>query len=682
MSTPPEPFVPLPHSPAQARAREVVARMSLDEKIALVGGDRGFFIRPMAHLGTPQVYMSDATQGIHIRESFNGTDLEKYQPARSTAFPCPLALAATWDPALAGAYAAAVGTECRASSIGILLGPGMNIYRHAQCGRNFEYLGEDPFLAARVVEAYVAGMQSTGTMATLKHFLANNTDWFRRRSNSIVDERAQHEIYMPAFEAGVAAGARAVMTSYNLLNGQWCGESAYVINDLLRSQLGFEWLVMSDWWAVYNGEPLGRSGQDLEMPHAVALTNPHALIAEGKLAIADLDRMCASILAACFSMRLEVPYDPSSIAVDFAAHEQVALQTAREGIVLLKNQDGILPIGKDAGTILLTGPYVEQIAMGGGSAKVKGFNNRTMLDTVTAQFGPRVDFVAEPTDAQLRSAGVVLCNVGTTDSEGWDRPFALPAEQEGLVRRCVALNPCTVVIVTSGSGVRMTDWSEGAAAILYAWYGGQIGNLALAEILAGDSNPSGKLPISIEKEFADSPGCGYLPAGEELYVGFRDEEEKARAVWDLPYKEGVFVGYRWYEQRKIEPLFPFGHGLSFTQFAYTDLAVTPATVAAGGSVTVTFTVTNTGTCAGAEVAQLYVQDVEASLPRPIKELKGFARITLEPGASERVSLVLTPRAFAFWNPTTHAWTAEPGAFVLHVGSSSQDIRLTGRITLG
>jgi beta-glucosidase len=307
--------------------------------------------------------------------------------------------------------------------------------------------------------------------------------------------------------------------------------------------------------------------------------------------------MCRSILAACFSMKLDEQRNTPAPPVDFAAHVQVALETAREGIVLLQN-DGILPIGPGVRNVLVTGPYVETLAMGLGAAKVIGFDTVTMLDALKAEFGDRVTFVARPTAEELRAADVVLCNVGTCDSEGYDRPFALPDDQEQAVRACVDNNPNTVVIVTSGSGVRMTDWAPRARAVLYAWYGGQIGNVALAEILVGKTNPSGKLPITIEREFSDSPGDGYLPPGESLYVGFRDEEEKTRAVWDLRYEEGVFVGYRWYDEKGRAPLYPFGHGLSYTRFEYAGLEVTPEVVAGGAPVTVSFTVTNTGAVAG------------------------------------------------------------------------------------
>ncbi len=674
-------FEPLSYEEAYEKARSVLVSMTLDEKIAYVGGERMFFIRPVERLGLDDVQMADATLGVRLIDELLGVDLSMHGPEKSTAFPCAILLAATWNPDLAYKYAEAIGEECRAGGIGILLGPGMNIYRHSQCGRNFEYFGEDPFLAGRMVSGYVKGVQSTGVVATLKHFVANNTDYYRRKSNSIVDERALHEIYMPAFKAGIDAGARAVMTSYNQLNGEWCGQSKYVISNLLREQLGFKWLVMTDWWSVADGEKLAASGQDIEMPYAIALKDAHLLIEDGKVRVEDIDRMVLSILCTYFAMKLHGRKKEPVYYEKYPEHETVALQTAREGIVLLKNEDNILPLEKEVKSILLTGEYVEKMAVGGGAAEVKGYNNVTMLDALKKEFGDRITYVADPTPAQIQSADVVLCNVGTFDSEGWDRPFALPDNQEQRALACVANNPNTIVIVTSGSGIRMTGWDDKAKAIIYAWYGGQNGNTALAEITAGKTNPSGKLPITIEKEFSDSPGFGYIPEGESLYDGWNDEEEKKRDVYDIHYKEGIFVGYRWYESKRIQPLYPFGHGLSYTTFEYNDLAVSVHHNSDTEFVSVRCAVTNTGARAGSEIVQVYVQDVESSVPRPVKELKGFRKVYLEPGESKPVVIPLDKRAFSFWDPEKKDWVLEEGMFIVYAGSSVMDVRLQQKIRL-
>jgi beta-glucosidase len=674
-------FQPRSEHEATRMAHDLLTRMTNGEKLAYVGGDRSFFIRAIPRLGLREVYMTDATQGVHIRGSFRDVDLSKYQLDRSTAFPCPLLLAATWSRTLAFDYAQAVGEECRAGGIGILLGPGMNSYRHSQCGRNFEYFGEDPYLRSRLIESYVRGVQSTGTIATLKHFVANNTEFFRRRSNSIIDERTLHEIYLPPFKAGIDAGACAVMTSYNQLNGEWTGESRKVINDILRTDLGFRGLVMTDWWSVYDGETLAASGQDLEMPYAIALAQGNNLLARGAISMHDIERMALSILRTYFLMRMDERERSPEYLARFDAHEKTALQTAREGIVLLKNDAGILPISASAHSILLTGQYAEKSAAGGGSAEVKGYNQITMLDALKRTFGNRIRFVNDPDDAEIRDADLVLCNVGTSDSEGWDRPFALPVDQERLVKRCVNSNRNTVVIVTSGSGIRMTDWSGGAKAIVYAWYSGQNGNMALAEILAGRTNPSGKLPITIEREFTDSPGAGYLPQGEELYTDWNADAEKKHPVYNITYTEGIFTGYRWYDRNRLQPLFPFGHGLSYTTFEYHDLKISTSPRSDLPVVTVSFAVENSGKQEGAEVAQVYVKDVEGSVPRPLKELKGFEKVSLKPGETKKVSIELHSADFSFWSTTKHAWEAKPGLFRILVGASSADIRLTGEIKI-
>jgi beta-glucosidase len=676
-----ERFEPLSYEKADAKADSVLALMTLEEKCALIEGDRSFFIKPIPRLNFPEVYMTDATQGVHIREEFAGTDLSKYRLEKSTAFPCPILLSATWNPNLSYRYAEAIGEECRAGGIGILLGPGMNSYRMSQCGRNFEYFGEDPFLRMKMIGEYVQGLQSTGTIATLKHFVANNTDFYRRKSNSIIDKRTLHEIYLPPFVAGIEAGAQAVMTSYNLLNGEWCGQSEYVINGILRTQLGFQGLVITDWWSVYDGEKVVKSGQDLEMPFAVALKNVRKLLSKGIIRIEDINRMVKSILRTCFIMRFDdrkkVPFD-SSMLED---HESVAMQTAREGIVLLKNENNILPLKDNKKKILVTGDYVEKNIMGGGSAEVKGYNTRILINELKKEFGVRILYDKNPSPEEIQSADVILCTIGTEDSEAWDRPFELPKNQEDKVNKCVKNNANTIVIVFSGSGVKMTNWNDKVKAILYAWYGGQVGNAALVEIIAGKTNPSGKLPITIEKDFKNSPGYGYLPKGEKLYQGWHEEQEKDYPIYDVNYSEGVFTGYRWYEKKNIEPLYPFGFGLSYTSFEYSDLTVKTKMFQIEGVIIVRLTVKNVGNRRGHETIQLYIQDVKCTVPRPLKELKGFTKIELEPGQSKDVVMELTKKDFSFWNPEIRDWFFENGAFIIQVGSSSKEIHIQQRIEL-
>lgn len=675
----PSTFEPRSEEQAGAMTDSILQKMTRDEKIDLISGDKGFFLRGVPRLGLQEVYMSDATEGVHIRENFRQVDISKYQLDRSTAFPCPLCLAATWDPALAYRYAESIGEECRAGGIGILLGPGMNEYRQSQCGRNFEYFGEDPLLRSRMIEEYVRGVQSTGTVATMKHFVANNTEFYRRRSNSIVDDRALHEIYLPPFEAGVNAGAKAVMTSYNQLNGEWCGQDSALITGILRHELGFQWLVMTDWESVYDGVKVVTSGQDLEMPGAEALKDVRQLVDEGKVQMAEIERMDRAILRTYFVMRLDERKRDASFEQRFPQHAEVALQTAREGIVLLKNAGGILPLPSTLKNILITGTFVDTLAAGGGSAAVKGYDIHLMLDELKKEFGDALHFVKDPTPAEIAAADAVLCNVGTRDSEGWDRPFALPDDQEQRVLACVGNNPRTIVIVTSGSGVRMTGWSAKAAAILYAWYVGQNGNTALAEIVAGKTNPSGRLPMTIEKEFTDSPARDYIPSGERLYTGWPNERERAHRVFDVPYKEGIYVGYRWFDKEQIEPLFPFGFGLSYTRFDYSDLTLSKPRISEHDSLMVSFVLTNIGSRDGAEVAQVYVGEPSSPIPRPLKELKGFERVLLKAGQSENVSIPLSRRSFAHWDTGLQSWVVDKGTYTILVGASSADVRLKGNV---
>jgi beta-glucosidase len=407
------------------------------------------------------------------------------------------------------------------------------------------------------------------------------------------------------------------------------------------------------------------------------------LLKAGKVSEAQIDRMANDIVRTCIAMGLyDRPVADESLLQKYPEHEKVALKTAREAIVLLKNRDGLLPLKNGAAKkILLTGLFVENLPRGGGSAEVEGYNNITMVQALETAFGKRLEYVKTPTDAQISSADVVLLSTGTFDSEGWDRPFALPERDESLVKRVVTLNPRTVVIVNSGGGIKMTDWNEQAAAILFAWYPGQAGNRALAEILSGDVNPSGKLPITIEKRFEDSPGAGYLPDGEKLYTGWEQDNDMGHPIYSIDYKEGVFVGYRWYEAKKIQPLYAFGHGLSYSKFEYSALKISPTGIRADGRVTVEFTIANTGSVEGAEVAQLYVHSVGATVPRPEKELKGFSKITLKPGESRVVKIRVTGRDLGFWDIQKHNWKTEPGEFHILVGGASDRIALQGSFSV-
>ena len=440
----------------QADAR--IAQLTLEEKISFMRGYSSFFFYGVPEKGMPYIYLSDATQGVHMRDNLSDPTMVR-QLERSTAFPCPISLAATFNPSLAYRYAEAVGEECRAGGIEVLLGPGMNIYRNSQNGRNFEYMGEDPLLASAMVAEYVKGMQSTGTVACLKHFICNDTEFYRRRSNSIVDERALHELYLPPFKAGIDAGVGYVMTSYNRLNGEWAGQNADLIRRILRGELGFRGCVMSDWSSVNDTEKVVKSGQNVEMPGRKEFFGEvRALLKEGRITEKDIEKMIRPNIATSIAFGLydREKYVPALLE-KFPAHKQTGYDVAAEGIVLLRN-NGILPLAEGR-KILLTGRFTEQIPRTGGStsssAEVLGYDNVTLTAALREVYGDAVRVVEKPSREELAAADVVLLSTGTIDVESFERPFALPKEEEAFIRMCVEANSNTVVLVNSGSGIRM-----------------------------------------------------------------------------------------------------------------------------------------------------------------------------------------------------------------------------------
>ncbi len=666
------------YTEANERAKAILEKMTLVEKIAMTGGEDMFYIKGVERLGIPRVLMSDATQGVRIREGIHTLE-------RSTAFPCPLLLASTWNPGLAYHYARCIGEECQDGGISILLGPGINLYRVSQCGRNFEYFGEDPHLASRMVTKYVEGVQRTGTIATLKHFVANNTDFRRMRSNSIVDERTLHEIYIPAFKAGIDAGAMAVMTSYNKVNGEYAGQSKELIDGLLRKQLGFKWLVMSDWWSLFDPVKAIKSGLNIDMPgheeESVEFSKQYresfiqdkaaSLLEQGDISEDDINRMVKGILHTCIAMGI---YDqdeesPKKLGT-FDEHEQVALQTAREGIVLLRNKGPVLPIGP-AQHVLVTGQFVHSMHKDFGSAAVEGYNNMTMWDALQETFGDRVTYKECPSDQEIREADVVIVSIGTKDKEGEDHDFNLTNEMNGKIIGYAGMNKNIVVVVNAGSGINMSAWNDHVAAIVYAWYPGQIGNVALAEMVAGKVNPSGKLPITIEKRIKDSPAYSYIPGNiPHGHFGKGDDFNIALPEYDVVYNEGVFAGYRWYDHNQIQPLYPFGFGLSYTTFQIDDLILSSDKIEENEQINVQCTVRNTGSREGAEVVQLYIHPLAPGVPRPPRELKGFTKVCLRPGEEKNVSIPLKHEDFAYYDSPKQEWIVEEGEYEIWIGNEN------------
>ncbi|HVY37765.1 MAG TPA: glycoside hydrolase family 3 C-terminal domain-containing protein [Polyangia bacterium] len=801
------------------RADAILARMTLDEKIDYIGGADVFFVRAVPRLGLPAFRLADGPFGIN-----------KLGP--STTYAAGIALAAAWDPALARAVGASIARDARARGVQILLAPGVNIARAPTCGRNFEYFGEDPFLAARTAVAYIDGVQSQGVSATVKHFLGNNSEVDRHHTSSDIDPRALREIYLPAFEAAVKeAHVGAIMTSYNLVNGLHMTENAGLVNGLLKNEWGFDGIVMSDWDATYDGVAAANAGLDLEMP-AGSFMNRAALlpaVKAGKVSVATIDDKVRRILRTAIRFGwLDRPATDLGAPLYNEDGRAVALDAARAGLVLLKNQGGLLPldkaklqtlavIGPDAypavpvgggsaqarplaavsfaqgladhlrgsATVLahhgvptlaeifdatdwvtpapgtassqpgLKGEYFDDPALGGTPALVRVdphvsfawdkpnfwptgqrkqssarwtgayvaptsgaylfvaftygldqyrlyVDGKLVLDRARSpqpiatarlplvagkpvairfeyQHGDhharvglgvrRADALVDPAAREIaRRADAVVVTAGfdpMTESEGYDRTFQLPLGQDELIAAVRAANPRVIVAVTSGGAVDMTGFVDRVPAILQNWYPGQEGGTALAEILFGDVSPSGKLPVTFERSWGDGAAAdSYYP----------DAQKRIR------YAEGVFVGYRHFDRARKKPLFPFGHGLSYTRFEYGGLSISPATATGDGAVTVAFDVTNAGTRAGAEVAQVYVSERRPPVPRPAKELKGFAKVVLRPGEVKRVEVALDRRAFAFYDVAAKSWRVQPGVFDLLVGSSSRRIELSGTVT--
>lgn len=656
-------------------ARRLLAAMTLDEKLDLVHGVDFMWTRGVPRLGVRKLRMADASMGLR----------DDAIPA--TAFPASIALAATWDRDLAAAYGQAVAEEFRAAGVDVLLGPGVNLYRTACCGRNFEYLGEDPCLASQLVVAYIRAAQAEGVSTTVKHFACNNSDWHRCASNSVVDERTLREVYLPAFEAAVKeGGTRALMNSYNLVNGEYAAENRWLLHQLLREEWGFDGLVVSDWNSIRDAGKAFRSGLDLEMPGGQQWTPAalRALLDGGQVSAEELDRKVFQILAWTLEIQQMQAGRTRPPRGKCAAHAEVALQTARDGIVLLRNRDQLLPLKSAPGLrIHVVGPAAHPTpTSGGGAAKVQAVDPVSILGAVCA-VAPEARISRSDRAEELAKADAVIVCVGydaEREREGLDRPWEMHWLRDvNIIRHCQNHNRNTIVVVVAGGGVEMASWIDKTGAVLHAWYPGENGCRAIAEILFGKVNPSGRLPITIENSLADgAAAANYLPPGGQLYGEPPDYDWPSRAVFDVKYEEGVFVGHRHFDRSGKAPLFPFGFGLSYTTFAYSGLRVR---LAAAGGADVIFRVRNTGSVAGADVAQVYVGDVKASVPRPVKELKGFAKIRLAPGEEKEVTVTLDRRAFAFYDVTRHDWVVEPGEFRIMVGTNARDIHLDGRVTL-
>lgn len=820
---------PQTQSEEEVRADAILGKMTIEQKIDYIGGVNGFDLRAIPELNVPVLRMADGPMGVR-----NG--------GPATAMAAGINLAATWDTDLAQRVGEQIGRDARAKGVNFLLGPGLNIYRAPMNGRNFEYFGEDPFLAGRIAVGYVDGVQSQGVSATAKHFMGNNSEFDRHNVDSVIDGRTMREIYLPAFEAAVKDGhIGAIMNSYNLVNGQHATQNEILNTQILKHEWGFRGVLMSDWFATYDGLAAAKSGLDVEMPSGMFMNRNSLLpaVQDGRLPPAELDDKVRRVLRLAASLHwLDRDQTDPAIPRYNLEGRQVALGAAREGAVLLKNDAAVLPLDKRAvKSVAVIGPGAyPAVSTGGGSASVRPFSAVSILEGIANELGPsvrttyqrgipdlsdlaartifstaasggdsglsaeyfsntnlegdpalkrndsRINFGANP-DGDLgalgpsypsgvgsarwtgyyaastsasydffvestgeaggfyrvsvdgkplldswkdsralvgiatlpleagahkivvehrglpsflgirfrfgivrsdsyvspeveklaASADAVIVAVGfdqRSESEGADRTFRLPPGQDQLIERVAALNKRTIVVITSGGAVDATPWIDRVPALLESWYPGQEGGTAVANILFGDVNPSGRLPITWDRRWEDNPA--------------HDSYYPAPGTNRVEYKEGVFVGYRGYERSAAKPLFPFGFGLSYTTFAYKHLAVRRLAASPASSplkCEVSFDVTNTGGREGADVAEVYVGESRPAVPRPQKELKGFARVNLRPGATERVKLILDNRAFAYFDVAAHVWRVDPGDFTIFIGRSVGQIELTQTVTL-
>jgi len=803
---------------SEQRIDSILKEMTVEEKVDLLAGVDFFYLRGVPRLGVPKMRMIDGPMGVR-------------NDGPATAFPGGIALAATWNATLAENIGIEFGRDARAKGAHYLLAPGVNIYKLPISGRNFEYMGEDPFLAGKLAVGFIKGVQSQDVSATIKHFAANNSEFDRNHTDSIVDERTLREIYLPAFEAAVKEGkVGAIMDGYNLTNGDYMSQHAYLNNDVAKDEWGFDGVIMSDWISTYDTLGMANGGLDIEMPYPTHFNRDTLLpaIESGDVSIATVDDKVRRILrvAERFGWLDREQLDLSVPRYNVAGR-QSALQGAREGIVLLKNENAVLPIDRtNVRTIFVVGPNTHPAVVGaGGSSKTEPFASVSILkglgdnagsetrvlhadgipsltdmvrstqfsidekgeqpgmhaqyfasddlsgDAVISREEPRVEIGLGPGgpfyppdtaserwtgfysatnggtfDVVVASAGdrggyyrvfideelvfdswtlnkaivdyvslkltagthkVVLEHRGrqkwpgdrlllaisrhgdrvsnaaktmaadadfvviaagfddSTESEGADRTFKLPPGQDELINAMLDANKRTAVVMTAGGAVDMNAWIDRTPALMQAWYPGQEGGTAIAEILFGDVNPSGRLPATFERHLEDNPSFdSYYPEPGTLKTY---------------YREGIFVGYRGFESKNIEPLFPFGHGLSYTSFEYGELSVSPDSTG-GGEVRVSFDLTNSGNRAGAEVAQVYVGDSHSDVARPPKELKGFAKVYLQPGETRRVSVQLDRRSFAYYDVEASDWRVTPGTFEILVGQSSKDIVLKGQVS--
>ncbi len=699
--------------PLEKRVEDALSRLTLEEKVGLLHAQSKFSSAGVPRLGIPEVWCTDGPHGIRPEVLWDEWDQAGWTNDSCTAFPALTCLAATWNPEMSALYGKSIGEEARYRDKDVLLGPGVNIYRTPLNGRNFEYMGEDPFLSARMVVPYVQGVQQNGVAACVKHFAVNNQELRRHEVDVVVDDRALHEIYLPAFKAAVQeGGAWAIMGAYNKYKGEHCCHNQYLLNDILKRDWAFDGVVISDWGGVHDTREAIFKGLDMEFgtwtdglnwgaTNAYGnyyLANPYLeLLRKGEVGTGELDDKARRVLRLIFrtAMNSRKPFG----SLCSPEHNAAARRIAGEGMVLLKNDGGVLPVdlSKTKKLLVVGENAVKMMTVGGGSSSLKVKHECTPLEGIRAAVGDKAEVLYERgyvgdvtgdyngvvtgqdlsegrSGAQLLADAIAAArkvdavvfigglNKGDhQDSEGADRlQLGLPYGQDAVIGALAEANPNLAVVFVSGNAVAM-PWIDRVPAVLEAWYSGSEAGNALADVLFGAVNPSGKLPFTFPVRLED---CSAHSAGEYPGEG------------QVVYRDGIFVGYRWIEKERIEPLFAFGHGLSYTTFDIANVRADRTSLATTGRLRVSADVTNTGGRAGAEVVQLYIGDKLSSLPRPVKELKGFEKVYLAPGQSRTVTFEIDPGMLACYDDAKGVWGAEPGEFTAYVGAASDDIRGT------
>lgn len=705
--------------PIEERVEDALSRLTLEEKVALTHAQSKFCSPGVARLGIPEFWMTDGPHGIRPEVLWDEWEQAGWTNDSCVAFPALTCLAASWDPEIARLYGKSIGEEARYRNKTVLLGPGVNIYRSPLNGRNFEYMGEDPYLAGKMVVPYVQGVQQNGVAACVKHYALNNQEVNRHTTNVIVDDRALYEIYLPAFKAAVQEGnAWAIMGSYNLYKNQHGCHNQYLLNDILKGEWGFDGVVVSDWGGVHNTQEAITNGLDMEfgswtngLSNGASnaydnyyLADPYLkLIREGKVGTKELDDKVRRILRLAYRTTMDRNRPYGSLCSE--AHFATARRIGEEGIVLLQNRNNLLPIDLNrAKRIAVIGENaIKMMTVGGGSSSLKVKYELSPLDGIRKRVGDQAEviyargYVGDPSgeyngvksgqdledsrspEALIAEAVAVaketdyvifiggLNKSAHQDCEDADRKeLGLSYGQDKVITALAKANKNLIVVNISGNAIAM-PWVKEVPAIVQAWYLGSEAGSAIASVLTGDVNPSGKLPFTFPASLQD---VGAHKLGE--YPG--TPRSDGSPIVDQKYNEGIFVGYRWADKEKTKPLFSFGHGLSYTTFAYGKAIADKKVMGQDETLTITLPVTNTGSREGSEVIQLYISDLKSSLPRPVKELKGFSKVKLAPGETREVTFTIGKEALSFFDDTRHEWVAEPGKFEALVGASSTDIR--------